>query len=376
MNQRIAFADEHGNNSFKFDSQGSHFIVATVIVKPENVERLEKEVDELRKKHRFQTGELKSSKVGKNYKRRLRILQDIAKMDVSIYAVIIDKRKLRGKGFYYKKSFYKYLNNLLYKELFRTFPKLELYVDEYGSNDYMLEFKKYVRKNHQKNLFSGSEFDIVDSKNSNLIQLADFIAGSIGHSYDEKKLSEHSESFLETLKPISSGYNFFPKDYSFEEISETNTDENFDPLIAKVCLMRVNDFIECNKAVDQQKSDQINFLKLLQLWQRVYYKSNYISTKEIFRHLNKGRKEDLQEEYFRSKVVGNLRDKGILISSSRNGYKIPANKQDLESFIKHGNRIILPMVNRIREMQKAIKLATGNELDLLDNFGDLKKLIE
>jgi hypothetical protein len=240
----------------------------------------------------------------------------------------------------------------------------------------MLEFKKYVKKNHERTLFSGSEFDIVDSKNSNLIQLADFIAGSLGHSYDEKKLSDNSNEFLDKLKPISSGYNFFPKDYSFEEIENSNTDENFDPLIAKVCMKRVNEFIENAKGTDQQKTDQINFLKLLLLWQRVYFKSKYISTKEIFRHLNKNRPEGLHEEYFRSKVVGNLRDKGVLISSSRRGYKIPTNRQDLESFIKHGNRIILPMVNRIREMQKAIKLATANELDLLDNFDELKKLIE
>ena len=376
MDNKIAFSDEYGNNSFKFDTQGSHFVVATVIVKPEKLTEQEKAVDEIRRKHKFQTGELKSNKVGKNYERRIRILRDIAQMDIAIYAVIIDKRKLKGKGFHYKKSFYKYLNNLLYKELFRTFPKLELYVDEYGGNDYMLEFKNYVKKHHQKNLFSGSEFDILDSKNSNLIQLADFIAGTLGHIFDELKISEHSDKFLNILKPITSGLNFFPKDYSFEEIESSNTDENFDPIIAKVCLMRINDFIEKTNAVDQQKSDQINFLKLLLLFQRVYYKSKYISTNEIFRHLNKTRSGNLQEEYFRSKVVGNLRDKGILISSSRSGYKIPTNKQDLESFIKHGNRIILPMLNRIKEMRTAIKLATGNDLDLLDNFEELKKIIE
>jgi biotin operon repressor len=240
----------------------------------------------------------------------------------------------------------------------------------------MLEFKAYVKKHHQKNLFSGSEFDILDSKNSNLIQLADFIVGSIGHIFDETKKSEFSDKLLQILKPINSGLNFFPKEYSFEEIEKSNTDDNFDPLIAKVCLMRINDFIDKTKADDQQKSDQVNFLKLLLLFQRVYFKSKYISTNEIFKHLNKTRTGNLKEEYFRSKVVGNLRDKGILISSSRSGYKIPTNKKDLESFIKHGNRIIIPMINRINKMRNAIKLATTNDLDLLDNFDELKKIIE
>ncbi len=378
MNKVTAFADEYGNNSFQFSSQGSHFIVATVICNSDKVLELQKSVDDIRKKHNFQTGEIKSSGISKHHKRRIRVLSDVVNLDLSVYAVIVDKRKLKGKGFSYKKSFYKYLNNLLYKELFRTFPQLELYVDEYGGNDYMSEFKSYVNKHHQKTLFSGSQFDIQDSKQSNLIQIADLIAGTLGYIYDETKTSEYSEEFKTIIKPIVSDLNFFPKDYNFADFKESNTDETFNPLIAEVSLLRINDYIEKESGSDQQKIDQINFLKLLLLYQRVYYKSRYISTKEIFNHLNQSRDKPLKEEYFRSKVVGNLRDKGILISSSPKGYKIPTTEKDLYSFIKHGNRIILPMVNRIKEMRNAIKLASGNKLDLLDNpdFKDLKEMLK
>ncbi|MFV5689477.1 DUF3800 domain-containing protein [Flavobacterium sp. ZT3R25] len=127
MQQNItAFADEFGNNSFDFESQGTHFIVATIICKNENLEKLRNDIDSIRKQHGFQTGEMKSSGVAQNYSRRKRVLADIAKLDITIYAVIVDKTKLNGKGFAIKKSFYKYLNNLVYKELYRTFPKLEL----------------------------------------------------------------------------------------------------------------------------------------------------------------------------------------------------------------------------------------------------------
>ncbi len=372
-----AFTDEFGNNSFKFDAQGSHFIVATVICNSDKIEELEKQVDIIRQKNNFQTGEIKSSGVAGNHKRRIKILDDISKLDISVYAVIVDKRKLQGQGFSYKKSFYKYLNNLLYKELFRTFPQLDLFVDEHGGNDYMLEFKNYVYKNHQKNLFSGSQFEIQNSKQSNLIQIADFVAGTLGYIYDETKKSEYSEEFKTILKPIVSDLNFFPKEYNFKEFSDSNTDDSFSPLIAEVCILRINNFIEKEIGNDQQKIDQINFLKLLLLFQRVYYKSRYISTREIFKHLNQSRENKLSEEYFRSKIVGNLRDNGILISSSPKGYKIPTTEKDLYSFIKHGNRIILPMLNRINEMHKAILLASGNKLDLLENdeFKELKKII-
>lgn len=373
MKKKTAFVDEYGNNSFKFSSQGSHFIVSAVICNSEKVKDLEIEVDKIRKKHLFQSGEIKSSGIAKNHRRRLRVLEDVSKLDISVYAVIIDKRKLKGKGFKYKKSFYKYLNNLLYKELFRTFPQLELYVDEHGGNDYMVEFKNYVNKHHQKTLFSGSLFEMHNSKQSNLIQIADLISGTLGYIYDETKMSDYSDQFKSIIKPITSDLNFFPKDYNFDDLKESNTDSNFNPMIAEVTLLRINEFIEKEKGTDQQKNDQINFLKLLLLYQRVYYKSRYISTKEIFNHLNQSRDKPLGEGYFRSKVVGNLRDKGILISSSTKGYKVPTSEKDLQSFLKHGNKIILPMINRISIMRNAIKLASNNELDILDN-DDLKEL--
>ena len=373
-----AFADEFGNNSFDFKSQGTHFIIATVICKNENLEKVQQDIDAIRQKHNFQTGEMKSSGVGPNYARRRRILEDIAKMDITIYAVIVDKTKLDGKGFAIKKSFYKYLNNLLYKELYRTFTSLELFVDEHGGNDFMLEFKKYVEKNHERNLFSGSEFYIQNSKQSYFIQLADFVAGSLGYIFDECKKSEHSEEFLQILKPRIASLNFFPKELSFIELAETNVDESFDPKIAEVCYNRIQTFIENEIGSDQQKTDQINFLKLLLLFQRANAKNRYVSTKEIFSHLNQSRYENLKQEYFRSKVVGNLRDKGILIASSNSGYKIPSSSEDLDSFIKHGKRVVLPMLNRIKVAREIIKLATNNELDILDkeSFRDLMDLFE
>jgi hypothetical protein len=374
----IAFADESGNSSFNFKEQGSHFVVATVIAKKGNLDKIKSGIDEIRKKHKFQTGEIKSSGVAGNHKRRIAILQDLVKLDIFVYAVIVDKTKLDGEGFHFKKSFYKFLNNLLYRELFRTFPDIDLYVDEHGANDYMVEFKKYVEKNHPKNLFYGYEFNVLDSKKSEFIQLADFVAGTLNYIYDENKRSEYSKEFEDLLMPIISGITFFPRINALEEYIQSNIDEDFDKKIAEVSYIRAIDFLEKEKMDSQQKIDQANFLKLLLLLQRVYPKNKFTTTTELMKHMNQGREEDLKEEYFRTKVVGNLRDRGVLIASSRTGYKIPTTERDLNSFINHGKRIILPMLNRINEARKAIKFATGNDLDILKKpeFDDLKKLLD
>jgi hypothetical protein len=377
MNQNFsAFVDEFGTNSFDFENQGTHFIVSAIIVKSENLAKLQTDIDAIRKAHNFQTGEMKSSGVAKNFVRRKNILADIAKLEIRIYAVIIDKRKLKGQGFGVKKSFYKFCNNLVYKELYRTFPQLELHVDEHGGNDFMSEFKKYVAKHHQQNLFSGSEFNIQKSDQSYFIQLADFVAGSLGYIYDELKKSEHSSDFEKLLQPRIGSLNFFPNEYSFQELVETNLDEAFDSEIASVCHQRIKTFINSQIDNTQQTIDQVSFLKLLLLFQRANAKNRYITTNEIFSHLNENRHEPLKVEYFRSKVVGNLRDKGILIASGRDGYKIPSSTNDLNSFISHGKRIVLPMLNRINEAREAIKLATGKDILNKETFVDLRELLD
>ena len=299
-------------------------------------------------------------------------------MDISVYAVIVDKRKLSGEGFNYKKSFYKFLNNLLYKELFRTYPRLDLYVDEHGGNDFMREFKKYVEKHHLRTLFSGSDFSIQNSKLSEFIQLADFVAGSLGYIFDETKQSEHSEEFQRILSPIIASLNYFPRELSFREFQETNIDDIFDRRIAELCFLRIQNFLDRESGKDQKKTDQINFLKLLLWLQRANPRNRFITTNEILSHLNQNRHEKIQEEYFRAKVIGNLRDNGVLIASGRQGYKIPTTAKDLDSFVNHGKRIILPMLNRINEARQAIKLATENEFDLLGRheYDDLKKILD
>ena len=62
-----AFTDEYGAFGWDIDnpSVSTHFIITAVIVKESDLSVFTQKTDELRRKH-FQTGEIKSSKVGKN----------------------------------------------------------------------------------------------------------------------------------------------------------------------------------------------------------------------------------------------------------------------------------------------------------------------
>lgn len=371
-----AFADEFGNNSFEFESQGSHFIVASVLINKKHINDAYEKLERIRRRH-FQTGEIKSQKVGKNHRRRIRILEELGEVNFSIYSVIVDKRKLFGQGFKYKKSFYKYLNGIVYKELYRTFPELRLNVDEHGGNDFMRSFKKYVQKNHIRNLFSGSEFFITKSENELGVQLADFIAGTLGYIFDENKRSDKSQTFFDLIEPKLISLNHFPKEYKFEEFDETDVYNEYDRTIASFCLNRVFDYLDTTKARKEDEIVKINFLKLLLLYHNAVHHKKFTTAKEFLRHLNQNRVRPLSEEYFKRKIIGGLRDKGIILVGGRKGYKIPTSTNELKKFVLHGNRIILPMLRRIEECRDAILLATNNGYDVLNEpeFKQLKDLI-
>ncbi|WP_414017698.1 DUF3800 domain-containing protein [Chryseobacterium sp. JJR-5R] len=51
MKQVIAFADEFGNNSFKFSTESTHFIIASIIVNYEDLDAFYTEVEKIRSKY-------------------------------------------------------------------------------------------------------------------------------------------------------------------------------------------------------------------------------------------------------------------------------------------------------------------------------------
>lgn len=106
FDKQYAFIDEYGNYGFDFTKSGvsTHFIISAIIVDESKLSELEKAVENIRKIY-FQSGEMKSSGIGKKHKRREKILSEIATLNFHHYSVVIDKRKIfTDSGLMYKKS--------------------------------------------------------------------------------------------------------------------------------------------------------------------------------------------------------------------------------------------------------------------------------
>jgi len=371
MKDQHAYIDEFGNPDLEVEKQGvsTHFIISAVIVDENKTIILDEKLEEIRKKY-FQTGELRSKKVGDNDHRRRRILNELCELDFHVYAIIVDKRKVYGGGLKYKHSFLKYLHGIVDSRLYNTYPNLKISADEYGTKEFMEGFKTYVEKNHIPNLFNESDFSFVDSKSVLLIQVADFICGTLARCFDETVRSENGFEFLKILKRRLIYIVPWPEEWSsFIHDSEKDKEE-YNAVIAEYSANSALVFINKHEnSRDPVIKDQVNCLRYLLFYYQYINPYRYVTTRELKENVGFNKSKDLSTNYLRSSIIAKLRDSDVLISSSDLGYKLPVNEKDLYDFINHSNRIIFPMLDRLERCRKGIKLVTKNALDLFDKPG-------
>lgn len=369
MDKIYAFTDEYGAFGWDFSKENvaTHFIITSIIVEECNVDIMREAMEKIRSKH-FQTGEIKSSKVGKDHKRRLKIINDIIDLPFLIFPVVIDKRDCQHmKGLHYKQSFYKFMNNILHKELRRAFSNLSIVADEIGGSEYMKSFIKYVDA-HQElpDLFGNTEFSFSQSNNDVLVQLADFISGTLSFVYDEKRKSSENPDYLKMLQKKIISVKLYPQKFETYIINNCAIAEEYDETIAKLCFRQAAGFLEKNR--DKDDDEEINAQMIVLDYLLFRFMNNdtrgYISTNELKSQLAYMGYKDISTSTFRLRIICKLRDAGVIIASSPKGYKIPSKESELYDFINHGASVVLPMLERLRKCRELVKLATNNELDL------------
>lgn len=380
MRNQLAFIDEFGNFGYKFDSPGvsTHFIVTAIILDKTELSNNELILKEIAQKE-FQGGEIKSSTVSKDDIKRIKVLEMLQSVCYHVFSVVIDKRKIFSEGLQYKKSFYKFLHSLVDRELFKTFPDIKIVSDEHGSKEFMEGFIKYIEKNHKPDLFSQGEFKFSNSKSELSVQVADFITGTLGFCYDEKKKSENSEHFLEILQDKIIEIKKWPHDYFPYTYEPLKDFKEFDEVISNLGKNLANQFLKEKDGKDTPSiKDQVNCLRYLLFFFININPSAYIPTRELMDHINGWRSTDISIHYFRSKVIAKLRDWGVILSSCPLGYKLPSNTTDLYDYVNHSNTYIQPMIARLMKCRDRVKMATKNDIDILDHkeFLYLKQLIQ
>jgi len=366
MGTKYAFLDETGNFGYNFDASGTshYFIVTAVIILEENFSKIKQHAEGIRQKY-FQTGEMKSSSVGSNHRRRAKILNELINLDFNIYSVVINKEKIyKDSGLQYKQSYYKYLYSKLFTTLKSVYPYITVQMDELGDKEFQEGFKKYVYDRKQM-LFDLFNFEFENSKESILIQVADFIGGTLSYIYDQTKKTNEID-FLSILKGKVI-IDFWPEDHIEYTIKYKKPRSEIDTAIADTALRQADIFIKENvNSEDPDVIEQVRLLKYLRFMFLNFNSDGYISTKELIRSFHDEFGKKISAHYLRTKIIAKLRDHQVIIASSIKGYKLPANENELQDFANHGNTVILPMLKRIEICRKIILLSTHNQVDILE----------
>lgn len=372
MDRIFAYTDESGAFGWNFDlaNVSSHFVIASIIVRENDLVVLQDGLDIIRQKY-FGNAEMKSKSIGNNYQRRRSILSDLANLPFAIFAVVFDKRKMTNyNGLRYKQSFYKFLNNIVHKELRRSFTNVVVMADEIGGSDYMKSFSSYFREQSDiPTLFGDANFFFNKSDNNVCVQLADIIAGTIARKYDELYKNEQITDFIPIIKSKLIRIQLYPQTYENYLIENSPLAQGYDLEIANICLKQAVEFIKRNKDT-QSIETQCQIIVLDYLLFRFINNDlrTYIPTKELKNQLSTTALGGISTQTFRNKIIAKLRDEGVIIASSSNGYKIPSKESELFDFINHGTTIIYPMIARLRKCRDLIKLGTANRLDLFERI--------
>lgn len=187
----LVFVDESGDPGLKIDKGSSPlFIVALVLFEDnEDADDCDTRINLLRKE--LSLPEHFEFHFNKN-KRSIRrtFMEVIAPYNFWYLGIVINKHKLFGKGFQYKESFYKYATSLVFENAKRSLENAIVVLDGTGSRDFRIQMRSYLRKriNEERGPVKRiREVKIQSSRNNNLLQLADMVAGAIARSYRREK---------------------------------------------------------------------------------------------------------------------------------------------------------------------------------------------
>lgn len=378
MSPQHIYVDASGNPDLEHLTDTTHYIIAAVMIDDAAVEASTQAFEAVRKNY-FQASPIKSLNVGDNHSRRREILEALVAIDFHAAVFVVDKRAIqKDSGLKFKESFFKFLHKLLFRRLFRAFNQISMKIDSYGRDEFKESFKRYADKQFEGLLFPDSTTEFVKSTSCVPVQVADFVAGSLMRYYDGVKGCEQGKDFVGLLGPKIIYLDEFPIQYR-PDLSIKGVDSEVDATVRNTCWHLATRYLSENPEPydDAAKARVAILTKLLNTFSYVNDRQ-WLSRPALMDCLSFLPDKNRNEHFFKSDIIAPLRDAGVIIASSMQGYKIPAGAADLEAFVDQIDRVVAPMIKRLDGARKSINLATKNQLDILqdERFSYLRELLK
>jgi len=319
-------------------------------------------------------GEIKSSSIGANHARRLQFLQAIQSIDFQYACLVADKHAIAdNSGLRFRKSFNKFFKRLLQQPL-DTYASggVRAVFDNYGWPATMKEFERYMSDRIPRSLFFDYQPTHVDSKSERLVQLADLIAGSLLWCYDPNRNCSLSQQFRDLLRTKQHSITAWPP----REYIEEEGDDSQDPTIAHQAQFRARRLISKYEASSTPEERAISIILEELLFARMFEEgtsqSIYADRLPVVlgQHGIEMSKRQVQS------LIGVIRDAGVVVAGSPNGYKLALTAADINEYLVHTVGIVGPMLARVTRARESVKLDTRGQYDILSASPRLSRLVE
>lgn len=271
----------------------------------------------------------------------------------------------------------KYLHGLLHKSLIETYQDISINADEYGRAEFMEGFRKYIQEQHISDLFNTCTVKHVKSNENILVQLADFLAGTISRIYEKKCDKKVIDAFMELSRTSNLSIDEWPPQ-RFRIVDNRVDSNEFDDVVFNLAMNSAANFVSKNSNIkDDETLPQLLTVKHLLLHAKMD-QTKYISTSSIIKHLESLGYYSVGENNFKSSVISKLRDKGVIISSSTQGYKIPQTYRDYMDFVDLVNRHAIPLLERLKLASDNLHKASMGKIKTFEDeqHHKLKKIID
>lgn len=185
----VIFVDESGDTGFKFERGSSRYLVACLVGfdTKDQYQASSQSLDQLRADwgrdadHEFHFSAL-------NRRRKLAAIEATLAGEYWVYSFVLNKSQLWDGALRQKHHMYQKVVSWLLENAIQKIPKSELVFDKCGNRDFYAAIKQHTHNACKRaSLDHPKSFVARDSRNSNGLQIADLVAGSVARLYSGKE---------------------------------------------------------------------------------------------------------------------------------------------------------------------------------------------
>lgn len=186
---QIITIDDSGDVGFKFRRASSRYFSIACVVFDDWLDAEEASVRIKRLRRKLGWPDYREFKFhNASAKIRQRFLTEMQGTNFEVWAIIVDKTKITDMGI--RKNSGKFYNYIIRKVLQRHQTKIDgaiIRIDGEAKKAYKQIVISYLRKHINKNRKRIASIDYADSKENDLIQLADMVVGAIHRTRNDEK---------------------------------------------------------------------------------------------------------------------------------------------------------------------------------------------